>query len=389
MNGAQDELDATKRGLDGAARLTVFVGGPFSAALRLENGEVAHFDPGTRHALDRVHALFAFNGFGLLSSHLAEDFGRSINEKTLVQRDNAWLRASDLYVAVLPWGADGPARSDGTFIEVGLALGLGVPCVLLIDRAEDPAWSYYVRNLKSEEDILVLPLESDDQVIMEKVREYLDFRLGHTLFRQRSPKPLNIDVVHALAAGGKAGHTVVTPDYSLDAPANSLTSRYCIALDALFDEIDQIENRPNVIELGSGIGEATIRLGRHASSIAVFEPDAALAEACRGNLELSPAGAPIAWIEGREIAARASEANLIVAQFPPWPDGGDPFADRREPLVRALEATVKEARSGTPIWISVCVPFNADRARDALASLGIEFCLLAVRGVGLLKGVIR
>ncbi len=327
-----------------------------------------------------------FNGFGLLSSHLAEDYGREIHEETLVQRDNAWLSASDAYVAVLPWGTDEPIRSDGTFIEIGLALGLGVPCVLLIERGDDPRWSYYVRNLRSEEEVLVLPLEADDAKIMDAVKDYLAHPRWVT-DRPNSRKALNIGVIHALATGGKAGHTVNAGSRSLDAPAGALSSRYCAALRRLFQILEEVAGGRSVLELGNGVGESTARLVAGGALVAAFEPDPSLREACSGNVP-DPGNAALRWIALDSVGTAAASADLIVVQFPPWPDAVDPFADRREQLLRALRKAVLCCPAGTPVWISVCSATNSDLAVTALATLGIDFSRVRVedRSVGVLLG---
>ncbi len=135
--------------------LTVFVGGPFSTAMHVaENG--IQFDSGVRDALEQVHQDILRCGLRLLSSHIADKYGTEFTESEIVPRDNRWVAECDIYLALLPLGPDGrPYRSDGTFVEIGLALGLKKKVVIAMQDRSHPEQSYYVRNLSCEPGVTI------------------------------------------------------------------------------------------------------------------------------------------------------------------------------------------------------------------------------------------
>lgn len=344
-------------------RWTVFVGGPFSAALKIENGMVEEFDRPTRAALDRVHAMFSLNGFGLLSSHLAEDFGREIHEATLVQRDNAWLMASDVYVATLPWSGGAPVRSDGTFVEIGLALGLGVPCVLLIENGDDPQWSYYVRNLGNEPSVLILPLDAPEDEIIRRVCEHIAAHSA-AVGTRKAVRSAEIDahVLYALTAGGKAGHTVAAGPFTFDAPPHSLTSRYCCSVERLAAKARQVPVR-SALDIGCGIGEITAAFLQRGISVQGYEPDQALLDACSKNLvaaHLSDGFEPISDV------AELWTAGVVILQLPPAATGVDPFAQRRQSLLGFAAEALKRLPTETIVWVGFGTTAQIDQSIEML-----------------------
>lgn len=127
--------------------VTIFVGGPFSSAMKSVDNEII-FDPALKEAIEKVLADVGQLGCKLLSSHVTDRFGKEFDEGTIVKRDNDWVKQCDLYVALLPFDAEGkPYRTDGTFVELGIALSIGKRILIVIDKPNDPVWSYYIRNL--------------------------------------------------------------------------------------------------------------------------------------------------------------------------------------------------------------------------------------------------
>src|ERR1017187_2028457 len=127
----------------------VFLGGPFSAALRsTENGEIRFTDSALRSRLEAMFAAIRRSGAELLNAHLADgwaegDFGTSYSI-----RDVRWAEACDVFVAYLPNDPSGqPYRTDGTFVELGTALAARKRVILLMDSPESQAWSWFVRDL--------------------------------------------------------------------------------------------------------------------------------------------------------------------------------------------------------------------------------------------------
>lgn len=131
-------------------RPIVYVGGPFSAAMKVDSTGV-DFDTDLRLHIEQVHGLVRQLGGTLLSAHLADSYGTNFSEDEIVPRDKAWAFHCDLYIALLPLGADGrPYRTDGTYVEIGLALGRGKRVVLVVDQLHHPDQSYFVRNLDKD-----------------------------------------------------------------------------------------------------------------------------------------------------------------------------------------------------------------------------------------------
>lgn len=137
-------------------RPRVFVGGPFSAALSRDGGRVS-FDPRLRMAFDDVHLALSRAGAEVWSSHVAEGYGAQIVEEAIVPRDNNWMRTCDIYVALLPISPAGvPYRTDGTYVEIGFALGIGKRIVLISEDPFSEMQSYYVRNLHAESAVCII-----------------------------------------------------------------------------------------------------------------------------------------------------------------------------------------------------------------------------------------
>lgn len=127
--------------------ITVFVGGPFSAAMRVTATGV-DFDPRLRAAYETIHNHVRALGFTLLSSHITDSFGAAFEERELVPRDNNWVTECDLYLAILPLDSAGnPYRTDGTFVEAGLAIAHQKRVLFVMEGRNHPGQSYYVRNL--------------------------------------------------------------------------------------------------------------------------------------------------------------------------------------------------------------------------------------------------
>jgi nucleoside 2-deoxyribosyltransferase len=114
----------------------IFVGGPMQHAMHPDG-----FDPRLRHLLSSIVKVLETNDVRVLSAHMAEDFGEydAHGQAGLVtRRDFEWMRACDIYVAVLPAGADQLSyRSDGTHVELGWASALGKPILLVSNSGVD------------------------------------------------------------------------------------------------------------------------------------------------------------------------------------------------------------------------------------------------------------
>jgi tRNA1(Val) A37 N6-methylase TrmN6 len=126
--------------------ITVFVGGPFSAAMKITSDGM-EFDARLRSSFETVHRHIREIGLRLLSSHITDSFGAKFEESELVLRDNTWVKECNIYLALLPLDSQGfPYRSDGTFMEAGIAIASGKRVVLVMEGPDHPSQSYYVRN---------------------------------------------------------------------------------------------------------------------------------------------------------------------------------------------------------------------------------------------------
>jgi methylase of polypeptide subunit release factors len=126
---------------------TIFLGGPFSAAMKTTARGV-EFNDRLKFAIEEVLACISDLGCRVFSSHVIDQYGAEFDASTMVKRDNHWVKECDLYVALLPLDDAGlPYRTDGTFVELGLALAYQKKIVLAIEDVDHAAWSYYVRNL--------------------------------------------------------------------------------------------------------------------------------------------------------------------------------------------------------------------------------------------------
>lgn len=118
------------------------------------------FSPQLRGVFDRVLRVLDDLSLTVYSAHRAEDFGEKSSLSGLVERDNGWVAQSDIYLALLPLQRNGhPWRTDGTFVELGLALGLRKPVILIIDEPTSDKWSWYVRDIQNAPLVQVVDME--------------------------------------------------------------------------------------------------------------------------------------------------------------------------------------------------------------------------------------
>ncbi len=107
------------------------------------------FDSSLRRVILNVLSALTSKGYSFFSSHIADQFGKQFDEASMVERDNNWVNECDIYLGLVPLDGSGmPRRTDGTWVEVGLALAFGKRVVLAIEDQDNPHQSYYVRNLK-------------------------------------------------------------------------------------------------------------------------------------------------------------------------------------------------------------------------------------------------
>lgn len=123
--------------------LMVFVCGPLTEA---KNGQ--GLDEGLRGFLELVHETLEQDGVQISSAHREERWGQDEPSPDVVaKRDLEWMHACDAAVMVLGTPLQPMWRTDGTFVELGWAITLKRPVVVIGDLDAYP--SHLVRGLPS------------------------------------------------------------------------------------------------------------------------------------------------------------------------------------------------------------------------------------------------
>jgi methylase of polypeptide subunit release factors len=267
---------------------TVFVGGPFSSGLVYDDeGDPAGLDPELKRRLERVHSAFRSAGCRLLSSHIAEKFGLDVSEHSLVKRDNSWLSMCDLYAAVLPFDSDGsPWRTDGTFVEIGLAVGQNKPVLLIIEEPARRDWSYYVRDLGAEETVEILPWAAFEKDPEGSVRD----AIGRLQVESTPKNARQIDVTHVeefleRCRVSTEPYTVHVAGLDLLVHPGVFSPAFSRSSEMLIDSW-KIAPGKSVLDAGCGtglLGIAALREG--ASHITAFDINPLAVSNTRANLE--------------------------------------------------------------------------------------------------------
>jgi nucleoside 2-deoxyribosyltransferase len=144
-----------------------FVGGPMQHAEHPDG-----FDPHLRHLLSSIIKSLETDHIEVLSAHVTEEFGgydARGQAGPVTQRDFNWMRMCDIYIAVLPAGADHLSyRSDGTYVELGWASALRKPIVLVSDPGVEH--SVVVQGLGALCEVYFVALE-DIEISSERIVE--------------------------------------------------------------------------------------------------------------------------------------------------------------------------------------------------------------------------
>lgn len=188
----------------------VFLGGPFSTALKKVSDGLRFADETLRANIEAALAAVRSTDVELLSSHVTDGWGEIDYDVDFAERDLRWVEYCDTYIALLPEDAAGqPHRTDGTFIEIGYAMATGKDVVLVVDNPANPNWSYFARNLMdsprvrrvnfakllaSPEEVIFGDLYRPD--VLDARRRVTDVRLWNWL-QQRATVPLSVKVGRA------------------------------------------------------------------------------------------------------------------------------------------------------------------------------------------------
>jgi len=124
------------------------VGGPIQYAF---SSETAGFDSALKATLESLIVVLDQAGYEVLSAHRTEDYGDGVvpGAEVVVRRDYDFVSSCDVYVACLPFYENQPLRSDGTHVEIGWAVALGKPCVILCSANNLEAYSFLVQGLSA------------------------------------------------------------------------------------------------------------------------------------------------------------------------------------------------------------------------------------------------
>jgi release factor glutamine methyltransferase len=296
---------------------SIFVGGPFSAALGSVPGE---FEPELKSKLEIVHKAVTDVGSRLLSSHLAEHFGASVDENSLVRRDNFWLASSDAYLALLPCGPEGhPWRTDGTFVEIGLALGMKKPVLLVMEDTGLKEWSYYVRNLGTADGVTVIDLSLFTKNPERALKEFLI--RNEVLVSDTEPGTQDISNVHEFLAAHRAeteDHTVVVAGMELVVQPNVFSPRFSRSAEFLMS-VWRIPAGGRVLDVGCGCGVLGIgALREGASSLTAVDINPAAVENTRQNLKRLDLSSRSEVILSDAFTEVEGTYDMIVANPPFW-----------------------------------------------------------------------
>jgi len=149
------------------------------------------FDPEFRKTLESVFEAVRASGADLLSAHLADEWGAAYRHgaSAYARRDLAWVRQTDVYVAVLPRDSSGaPARSEGTLIEAGAAIAFEREVLLVIEGADKPGISFFLGALPSELPNVTTPAWSS---FLANPRASIEGALERAFSRTTSVEPLD------------------------------------------------------------------------------------------------------------------------------------------------------------------------------------------------------
>jgi nucleoside 2-deoxyribosyltransferase len=123
----------------------VFIGGPIQYALKGH-----YFNPTIKEILEKVISEVESSGFQVFSAHRTEGYGEmdvTDMESVICIRDFNWMKACDIFVAVLPSldNESHSVRTDGTCVELGWSSVLGKKVILI--KSKSVKYSHLIEGL--------------------------------------------------------------------------------------------------------------------------------------------------------------------------------------------------------------------------------------------------
>jgi nucleoside 2-deoxyribosyltransferase len=126
---------------------SIFVGGPMQYALSNTG-----FDPKLENLLITILDELKKSGFQVFSAHIEENFGQDSDNfcsESITKRDFQWMLECTIFIAVLPLNSKGEIfRSDGTHIELGWAMSMRKPIILITPFQQNQQYSHLVRGME-------------------------------------------------------------------------------------------------------------------------------------------------------------------------------------------------------------------------------------------------
>ena len=140
----------------------VYFAGPISAAMQPSLNGGWHFDEQFLDKWGAISSALKEINVQFFSAHMEEEFGQKIDEKVLIERDFRTLHKAQLFLGYFPQCSAGEFyRSDGLLMELGAAIVLRIPILLIIDRTaycDLPSSSLFFKDLTCQDFVKVLSL---------------------------------------------------------------------------------------------------------------------------------------------------------------------------------------------------------------------------------------
>ena len=255
--------------------ITAFLGAPFSPVLEYREGKIIGVQEEFRKKWQRLYEGLEAICDKVLSSHVAEDFGRQVPERELVNRDVQWMHECTVFVAYLPCNLSGQRIfSEGLMTELGAACALRKPTIIIQEPGDQVQPSYFIDNLDSLDHVVACSwqqiLENASEAL-EQACEILE-KKGNLLTRSISSAdallmkhieiPVGALVLDLSASSGgfaswavkKGAKSIVLADYKVSGSQTWEKTLHTHELDGkgkivLLNSVDEIEGQFDVIVL--------------------------------------------------------------------------------------------------------------------------------------------
>jgi nucleoside 2-deoxyribosyltransferase len=144
---------------------SVFVAGPFTAAIDRETGELLARD---RTRIEALITRFESEGYEVFNAHRREAWGKAfLTPDECTRLDFEEISRADVMIAF-----PGHPSSPGTHIELGWASALGKPIVLLLDPGVE--YAFLVRGLPTITRVVSVVYQDGPEFLAELGRAVVD-----------------------------------------------------------------------------------------------------------------------------------------------------------------------------------------------------------------------